>query len=112
MISVLPLLVFLFSMRDVAFATEAVPQVCDNISSQQVELPQWEDLGLENILFVGGQSTVAAPTVMRLPYNTMMGMPFAVVERQTVQSFFLMSRSALPHRACDNYIYVILSLRL
>lgn len=50
-------------------ATEAAP--CSTLQSidRNSDRPQWSDLGMEHILAVSGQSTVAPPSPVRLASN-------------------------------------------
>ena len=75
------------------------------------DMPQWEDLGMEDLLVVVSQPTVTAPTTMRLSNDH--GSPLG---RAAAASGHLLhrtsGRSVQPHRAQPGYIYRLLCLRL
>lgn len=72
--------------------------------------PQWQDLGMENVLVVS-QPTVEVPTTLRLSS----GSATPLVRRaDEVHRYFrsLLLASASPHRAMPGYLYFLLCLRL
>ena len=84
--------------------TATIDRTRDNI-------PQWEDLGMENLLVVGSQPTVTAPTPMRLSHDN--GSPLGrAAATQNRMRHSVVERDALPHRAQPDYIYHLLCLRL
>ncbi|MBP5341298.1 MAG: hypothetical protein J6Y52_02925, partial [Bacteroidales bacterium] len=50
-------------------AVETVPRSTLQSIDQNNDRPQWSDLGMEHILAVSGQSTVAPPSPVRLASN-------------------------------------------
>ena len=72
--------------------------------------PQWQDLGMENVLVVS-QPTVEAPSTLRIATD---GATPMVRRADSVQRYFRMMvlAAASPHRAMSGYLYFLLCLRL
>ena len=86
-----------------------------------IERPQWGDLGMENVLAAGGQSTVAAPTPVRLASNgrrvqggncQMPSDSFSVTERTDGSGVFVLHASFIGFAYTSGYLYIISCLRL
>lgn len=92
-------------------ASRNVTDVAATIDRTSDNMPQWEDLGLEDLLVVSSQPTVTAPTSMRLSHEH--GSPLSRNVATTHRVLHHAPRgNALPHRAQSCYIYRLLCLRL
>ena len=82
--------------------------------SQTDHRPQWDDLGMQNVLAVRGQTTVAQPSTVRLTNNNPAGFGLAGCASQAMRRGW-----SVPLRRGDSrlhwrqgYIYLIQCLRL
>ena len=66
------LMLFLFLAQSISaqpIATTGNNDVDNCLSQTADNRPQWQDVGLQDILFAIGQPTVPAPNYVRLPYD-------------------------------------------
>lgn len=80
------------------------------LGASRDDRPQWQDLGMENVLVVS-QPTVEASTTLRIATD---GAAPLARRADAVQRYFraLVLASASPHRAMPGYLYFLLCLRL
>lgn len=88
-----------------------VPAAAETLQATGCDRPQWEDLGLEDLLLPVSQPSVEAPTTLRHVHENAHYEPLASAQRLRLPSCVAL-RSALPHRAVPGYLYLLLCLRL
>ena len=88
--------VLLFFLASEAFAQTPAPNTSsrsdNNLHQTHDNRPQWQDVGLKDILMVEGQSTVTAPNpaVSWTPYSTTV-VPFMPYRQKAQQGFLYIS---------------------
>lgn len=102
-------------------AVETVPSSTLQSIDQNDDRPQWSDLGMEHILTVSGQSTVAPPSPVRLASNGRrvqggnshsLGVSPTVSERAACNYSFVQRTPRFRTAWTRGYLYIIRCLRL
>ncbi len=102
-------------------AVEVVPRSTLQSIDQNNDRPQWSDLGMEHILAVSGQSTVAPPSPVRLASNgrrVQGGNSHSAGVSPTVSERTVCNYSSVQHTPhfrtvwTRGYLYIIRCLRL
>lgn len=102
-------------------AVETVPSSTLQSIDQNDDRPQWSDLGMEHILAVSGQSTVAPPSPVRLASNGRrvqggnshsLGVSPTVSERAACNYSFVQRTPRFRTAWTRGYLYIIRCLRL
>ena len=85
--------------------------VVPSVGCERDERPQWEDLGLEDLLVTVSQPSVSAPTTVRVVHEQGAALfRFAVACHRMFRSPSV--AASTPHRASPGYLYLLLCLRL
>ena len=86
-------------------------RAAQTLRAAPLERPQWEDVGLEDLLLTVVQPSLEAPTSHRSTHESAhCAAPAA--PRASLHAPRCPLRSALPHRAVPGYLYLLLCLRL
>lgn len=102
-------------------AVETVPRSTLQSIDRNSDRPQWSDLGMENILAVSGQSTVAPPSPVRLASNGrrvqggnshLSGVSPTVSERAACNYSIVQRTPRFRTAWTRGYLYIIRCLRL
>lgn len=85
-------------------------QAGNSVSQTHDDRPQWDELGLRNVLAAGNESMTTAPATPKVQYQ---GFSFRQGDGLWTAASRLGDRAqALPARTADYYVFCLLKLRL
>lgn len=95
-----------------AAATETAPTGTLESIDQTVHRPQWQDIGMCDVLAVTGGSTVTPPKTVRLVHDSTSGTSVTTHTSQVAAKHSPSRSLRTTHRTINGYLYLIRCLRL